>query len=136
MIVLPFSRLSATRCTFAAIALTDALTCMRTELHHVRVDALRMPIEALIRLSIPHNRSAAKATFTARGFRKRYADLSMAPHLNFSGDPPKLEHLFNGARNDEYDSVFPVLFLLELKISEPVCRICKSTNSTVGPPNP
>src|SRR4029453_1386681 len=47
---------------------------------------------------------------------------------------PKLEHLFNSARNDEYDSAFPVLFLLELKISEPVCRICKSTNSTVGRP--
>jgi hypothetical protein len=40
----------------------------------------------------------------------------------------KLEHLSNSARNDEYDSAFPVLFLLELKISEPVCRICKSTN--------
>jgi 2-methylisocitrate lyase-like PEP mutase family enzyme len=43
-------------------------------------------------------------------------------------EAPKLEHLSNSARNDEYDSAFPVLFLLELKIGEPVCRICKSTN--------
>ena len=43
-------------------------------------------------------------------------------------EAPKLEHLSNSARNDEYDSAFPVLFLLELKISEPLCRICKSTN--------